>query len=567
MIRLSKPKKKYSSFVEPDEIFIDAKNLPKFDTQQFQGRLERPIAKTSIRFLGVFFVLMIVLFGVRLSILQIKNGHAFFEKSQNNRLDREPFFADRGIIYDRNDVLLAWNEANVNGDIFTHRSYIDQPGFSNLLGYVSYPSKDSNGFYWQSEFVGKDGLEKEYNDILNGQNGVRLTERDARGNILSQNIVNPPIAGSNLTLSIDSRVQEELYKNMKTVVQEANYQGGAGAIMDINTGELVALATYPEYSSAILSSGDDSKTINNYFQNKNKPFLNRPISGLYSPGSIIKPIIGLAALKEGVIDAKTKILAAGSISVPNPYAPGTETVFKDYNPNNGWIDLAHALSVSSNIYFYEVGGGYQSQKGIGIDNIGKYARLFGLGGVSGIDLPNEQEGTIPSPEWKAEMFNGDPWRIGDTYHTAIGQYGVQVTPIQMLRVVSAVASDGKLVTPHVVKNSPIVSMQPVDLPFTKDQFEAIHEGMRLSALSGTGHTLGTLSFKVATKTGTAQVGIHNEFINSWTMGFFPYDNPRYAFVVMMERGPVTNTIGSQLAARGTLDWMSVYTPEYTNPKE
>ncbi len=170
-------------------------------------------------------------------------------------------------------------------------------------------------------------------------------------------------------------------------------------------------------------------------------------------------------------------------------------------------------------------------------------------------------GTIPSPAWKDKNFPGDPWRIGDTYHTAIGQYRLQVTPINMLRAVAAIANDGRLLTPHIRKDDREMAEEiTIDMP--KENFQVVKEGMRQVVTGGTAQALDTLSVSVAAKSGTAQVGASNEFINSWIMGFFPYENPRYAFTVLSERGPATNTIGSLLALKNTLAWMETNTPEY-----
>ena len=154
----------------------------------------------------------------------------------------------------------------------------------------------------------------------------------------------------------------------------------------------------------------------------------------------------MGALTEGVIDPYKKILSTGSISIPNPYFPDQKTVFKDWKAH-GWTDMREAIAVSSDVYFYEIGGGFESQKGLGIVNIEKYAQLFGIGQKTGIDLPDEKGGIIPGPEWKIKNFKGEPWRIGDTYNTVIGQYGFQVTPLEMVRAISAIANYGTLVTP------------------------------------------------------------------------------------------------------------------------
>ncbi len=559
-------KKRYShAFVEPDEIFLDAKNLPQFDKQQFEGRIEQAISKQTLLVVQSVFLIIFCIFGFRLLYMQGLKGSSYFTQSQQNQLGREPIFAERGVIYDRNGTLLAWNEQPTTDEPFSRRAYIAQNGFGHLLGYVSYPSKDSSGNFWQTEFIGKDGIEKQYNEILSGQNGTRLIERDVHGKTTLSNQIYKPVPGENVTLSIDARLQANFADAIRGVMQQSGYKGGAGLIMDITTGELLAITSLPEYSSHVMSIGDDVERIRAYLRDINKPFLDRAVAGLYSPGSIVKPYMAMGALTEGVITPSTRIVSRGSITIPNPYDPSRPSVFKDYRPDNGIVDVRHALAYSSNIFFYNVGGGYQSQKGIGIDNIGKYFKMFGIGVPTNIDLPNEKSGTIPSPAWKAKYFPGDPWRVGDTYNTAIGQYGVQVTPVEMIRAVAAIANNGTLVSPHVRKGDTSFESQKQNLDLSKDYFQVVREGMRLVVTdpNGTAKALNSLPFKVAVKTGTAQVGVNNQFINAWATGFFPYDNPRYAFVVMMERGTDATAPGAAAVALNQLQWMAQNTPEYT----
>ena len=224
--------------------------------------------------------------------------------------------------------------------------------------------------------------------------------------------------------------------------------------------------------------------------------------------------------------------------------------------------MGQAIAVSSDVYFYIIGGGFAGQKGIGIANIEKYSRLFGIGEKTGIDLPDEKGGTIPSPGWKAKNFNGDIWRIGDTYHTAIGQYGFQVTPLEMVRAVSVIANYGKLVSPHLILGDKDMENKITLIDFKKEYYNTVQDGMRQCATYGTAVALNVPYVKVAAKTGTAQIGIAKNKVNSWVMGFFPYDNPKYAFTIMMEAGPSTNGVGASSIMRQLLDWMSINTPEY-----
>ena len=544
--------------MEPDEIFLDSKNLQNFDRQQFEGRIERPISKKTIWLLGILFLFIVGIFGVRLVYLQIEKGAEYFKRSQNNILEKTIIFTGRGIIYDRNKVELAWNKNS--GNQIPTRAYLS-PGFSHLLGYVSYPTADASGNFWQGDFQGKDGLEKEYNDSLKGVNGSKIIETDALGKIYSENIVDAPQQGADLTTTIDSRIQTELFTLIKNLSEAKNFTGGSGVIMNAQNGEIITTTSFPEYDSEILSLGKDATVINGYFTDKRKVFLDRDISGLYTPGSIVKPFFALGALNEKVIDPNTKILSTGSISIPNPYFPGQKSVFKDWRVN-GWVNMTQAIAVSCDVYFYEIGGGYQNQKGLGIANLEKYAELFGFGDKTGIDLPGEKEGIIPSPEWKILNFKGDPWRIGDTYHTAIGQYGFQVTPMEMARAVGAIANDGKLLTPHLVLNDAVKANQITTLNLNKSYFDIVQEGMREAVTTGTAISLNVPYVELAAKTGTAQLGVAKNKVNSWVIGFFPYENPKYAFAIMMEAGPNTNDIGASSVMRQLLDWMSVNTPEY-----
>lgn len=550
--------------IAPDEIFLDSKNLPDFDTQQFEGRLEKPISKNYFFAVGFFCVVCFSIFLYQSFTLQIAKGAEYLEKSENNTFLRHPIFTNRGIIYDRNKIALAWNSWDEkNEDQFESptRSYIKGGGFSHVLGYVSYPAKDDMGIYWREYFEGKDGIEKVYDEMLRGENGTRIIERNVKNEVQSENIISPPVDGQDVFLTIDYRVQQELYKNIKEMAESRTFTGGAGVVMDIQNGEILALTSYPEYDSEILSKGEDKDTIKNYLTDKRKVFLNRNLNGLYAPGSIVKPFIGYAALKEGVIDPLKKILSNGSISIPNPYFPDQKTVFKDHGVF-GYVNMAEAIAVSSDVYFYEVGGGYQNQKGIGISKIDEYMEMFGIGAKTGIDLLGEKEGVIPTPEWKKKTFKGDIWRVGDTYNSSIGQYGFQVTPVQMVRAVSSLANGGFLPTPHLYADHIDSKKQKEELKLDQNLMDTIHEGMRLAVTEGTATSLNIKSVEVAAKSGTAQVGLGNTNTNSWIIGFFPYKNPRYAFAVLMERGPKEASGNAPFVMSQTLQYMSISTPEY-----
>ncbi len=554
---------KLSQF-DPDEIFLDSKNLANFNQQQFEGRIEKPITRGSIFTVGIFFTFFVLIFLGQLIRLQIVQGESYFKRSENNTLDKTIIFAERGIIYDRNKQELAWNKKldpkQTNDSPFPERVY-KVPGFSHVLGYLSTPAKDEKGIYWQTDYTGKDGIEKVYDKRLQGENGSKIIEVDARNKVYSENIVNTPKRGADLITTLDSRLQGELYTLIKSHSEQHNFTGGAGVIMDIENGEVLVSTSFPEYDSQVLTDGKDKEKIKGYLTDKRKVFLDRTISGLYTPGSIVKPFFAFGALAEGIIDPYKEILSTGSISIPNPYVKGQDSVFKDWKVN-GWTDMSEAIAVSSDVYFYAIGGGYQDQKGLGIARLEKYARLFKIGEPTGIDIPDEKKGNIPSIEWKAKVFPGDPWRIGNTYHTSIGQYGFQVTPVEMVRATAALANRGLVVTPHFLLGEDKEIIDINNEQIKPEYYDRVLEGMREAVTIGTAASMNVPFVSVAAKTGTAQVGISKSKVNSWVIGFFPYEKPKYAFTIMMESGPAVGTVGAAPIMKQLLDWMSIYTPEY-----
>lgn len=543
--------------MDPDEVFIDSSNLPKFDTHQLEGHLEKAIPKYIIYLTGIAFFVITGIFLYQSFRLQVVKGEEYLNLSENNRLDYFPIFANRGTIKDRNGLEIAWNVPNSKSD-FSTRKYKDASGLGHLLGYIKYPAKDSSGNYYRQKFVGEDGVEKFMNKELNGSNGLKIVETNALGEVVSEGKIKEKKDGECITLSIDLKAQSALFDFIKKTGIDNGFKGGSGVIMDVNTGEIIALTSWPEYSPTVLAEGDDKQTINSYNTDPNKPFLNRAIGGLYTPGSVVKPFVALAALEENIISPNKEILSTGSISIPNPYYPDKSAVFKDWKAH-GLVNMREALAVSSNVYFYEIGGGYQNQKGLGIENIKKYMKMFGFESKTGIDLENEKEGVIPTPKWKAENFEDGIWRIGDTYHTTIGQYGFQTTPIQMARAISSIANGGILYQPFLKKDG---EKKGEDLPFSENNLNIVMDGMRLAVTEGIATGLNVSYVKIAAKTGTAERGGAENRVNSWIIGFFPYEDPKYAFAIVMEEGLFKNRIGGVYVMRQLLDWMRLNTPEY-----
>jgi penicillin-binding protein 2 len=554
-------RKRYKE-IDPEEIFIDSENLPEFDLQQFEGRLEKPISARAFPILGAVCGLIVIIFLFKFVDLQIVHGSFYKDRSENNKLKKILLIAPRGAIYSREGEPLAWNEKQNNDADFPLRKYTGLEGFSNLLGFIKYPAKDKSGFYYEEEFLPKDGAELYLNEMLAGKNGSELIETSASGNAVSQSVMEPIQNGEDAKLSIDSRVQNQFYKIIKNLVNQVDFQGGAGMIMDVDSGEMLAMVSYPQYDSAIMTEGKNADAIERYYKSSNNPFLNRTISGLYAPGSIVKPFLALAALQEKVITPEKIIVSTGQIELPNPYDASKPSIFKDWKVN-GPVDMRKAIAVSSDVYFYEIGGGFGSQKGLGIDNIKKYLGSFGFSKKTGFDSVKEAEGTLPDPAWKAKNFNGEIWRIGDTYNSAIGQYGTQITPIQAVRAVASIANGGILISPSILFTSTSTAINGTKVAIDAGNFDVVREGMRMGvAEGGTAAGLNTGAVEVAGKTGTAQLGLHNQFVNSWVIGFWPYNKPKYAFTVVMEKGPVANLMGGTFVMRTLLDWMAINTPEY-----
>lgn len=562
IINKFKKRKFISKDIDLDEVFLDSQNLPDYDRNQFEGRIEKPISKKAVSVIFIFFIIIFISFLIKIWNLQIVDGEHFSKISFENSLRHTLIFADRGIVYDRNHVPLIWNENTKEKSDFSLRKYIEKPGFANLLGYVKYPKKDSSGFYYSESFEGFGGVEQYFDEIISGKNGLKIVETNALMDVVGDNNIQEPVSGKTLSLSIDAELQEKLFSTIAGVVEQVGFKGGSGIVIDVKTGELLAITSYPEFDSNVLTEGIDKEKINSFLNDPNNRFLNRATKGLYSPGSILKPFVALGALNEGVVTANTEILSVKNMEVPNPYDPSNPSIFTDLKAH-GYVNVFKALAYSSNVYFYQVSGGYTptGQKGIGITKLEEYFKTFGFGDDIDDEFLGGQSGTIPNPKWKAENFDGDDWRLGDTYFTAIGQYGVQVSPIQIARAVSAIANGGKLIEPTIKLDDSVTILKNID-NIKKENFDIVQRGMRDAVLYGTAKGLNIPGAEIAAKTGTAELGVSKAKVNSSVIGFFPYQDPKYAFVVLMEQGSSTNMIGGVAVMRQVLDWISIYRPEY-----
>lgn len=423
------------------------------------------------------------------------------------------------------------------------RQYEEPFIFSHLLGYlgrVSTADLKKDPELLDFERIGKAGIEAVYEKELRGQPGQITILRNASMEILGQSYGEQPKNGNNLYLAVDKEFQEYLYNRLRSQVNGlGGERGGLAIAIDSDSGAVLALVSYPGFNINSFSEGISQENLNALLNSKNKPFFNRTITGLYNPGSTIKPIMAAAGLEEGIIDPNKKIETHGSISIPNPYDLEHPSIFVDWK-NHGYVNLFDAIARSSNVYFYTLGGGFGDISGLGINRIGSYLKKFGFDQLSGIDLTNEDFGFIPGPENK----KGDIWRIGDTYHVSIGQGDLLVTPIRLLIDLNSLVNGGRIVKPYLLQSVSdadgkiIKENKPEALleNFLKPETVAtIKQAMAqtVSSPQGTGYVLNDLPFTAGGKSGTAQIEANTK-VNALFFAFAPVDHPKISLLVLIE---------------------------------
>lgn len=429
---------------------------------------------------------------------------------------------------------------------------------SHVMGYLSklndeeLEEKRSQG-YLLSDNIGKTGVEKSYETELRGIYGRKKIEVNAAGQ--EQNIVaeEPPTPGKNLYLTIDAEAQNKMENLIKTFVANHGPHRISGIAMDPRNGEIIAMVSWPSFNNNLFSGGISQENYSNYINDKNRPLFNRAIGGNTPSGSIVKPVMAAAALEEKIVDARTTVQSNGSIHVGRWY-------FKDWKAGgHGTTNVTWALAWSVNTFFYYIGGGFQNFKGLGLDKMLEYMHKFNLGAKTGIDLPGETTGFLPTREWK-QTTRGEQWYIGDTYNLSIGQGDLLVTPLQASIWTSAVANNGTIVRPHVAMqiSGTDKNIQKLDFPPTKtnivssETLAIVRQGMRDCVLLGSCKLLQTLPFTSAGKTGTAQWS-SKEPEHAWFTAFAPYENPQIEVTILIEAGGQGSTVSMPIA-RDFLSW-------------
>lgn len=448
------------------------------------------------------------------------------------------------------------------------RTYPEGSFFSPVLGFtgeISEEELEDPDFanLPLGSIVGKEGIEKVYEQSLRGKKGKKLIEVDASGKTSSVLAEEKPISGKNLVLSIDAELQKKVGEILGAAVEKYGATGGVALIQNVDNGQVLSLISLPTFENELFTSGVNKDDYQKLLEDPLKPLFNRAISGFYPPGSTVKPMIATAALEENLISATTRISDQPQVIRIGVWQFPDWTVSWG-RPAHGILNVKEAIAQSCDIFFYKIGGGYEDVKGLGIDLIKKYYLLFGLGEKLGVDLSGEVAGLVPDPYWKEQVKN-EPWFLGNTYHVSIGQGDLLVTPLQILSLATTLANNGRVLKPRLVEkivDSKGNSLQEFSSQVLRENFislenlEIVKEGMRLAVTDGIIFPLRTAKVSVAAKTGTAEFGTPNargEFAtHAWVMGFAPYEDPKISFVVLLESGGKSNNAAE--VAREIVDY-------------
>jgi len=437
---------------------------------------------------------------------------------------------------------------------------------SHILGYVGkinsdeYSEKSESGYLF-NDVIGKSGIEKNYETLLRGKYGKKQIEVDSMGQekkIIAQIELQ---RGDNLILTLDSEMQLKLEQIIRNKLLEMNLTKAIGIIQNPNNGEVLAMVSLPSFDNNDFSQGISQEKYLELLNNEDNPLFNRAVSGEYPSGSTIKPVIAAAALEEGLINASKSFLSVGGIRI-------SQWFFPDWKAGgHGITDVRKALADSVNTFFYIIGGGYGDIEGLGVLRIKEYCERFGMSFKTGIDLPSESPGFIPDPDWKKEAKN-ERWYIGDTYHMAIGQGDLLVTPLQVNNFTAYFANGGTLYKPRLVKSiiDPETGQETQMLPeaisthaVSNENNNIVRQGMRQAITSGSGKYLNSLPVTSAGKTGTAQWGFEKK-PHAWFTSFAPYENPELVVTILIEEGEE----GSKAPVRVTYDFYRWYFSTYKN---
>lgn len=460
--------------------------------------------------------------------------------------------------------LKSVNEEALEIESGFRREYPKGSTYVSLIGYTGSVNSDdlkNDPNLSAQAVVGRAGIEGFYDKSLRGEAGSITQIRNAKGEVLSDPQVKEPTIGKPLHLTIDAEFQSYFVKRFEEGLRALGRTTGVGMAMNPQTGEVLALFNFPLYDNNIFSASGRNDEKREVLNSPLHPLFNRAVAGFYNPGSTIKPMVGVAALKEEVITPQREIFSPGYLDVPNPYDPEKPTRFLDWR-YQGLVDLGAAIAQSSNVYFYTVGGGFGDIKGLGISRLHDWWEKFGLGKASGIDITGEANGFLPNAEEK-EKKTGTPWLLGDTYNVSIGQGDLLLTPIQILNYISTIGNGGKLYRPFLNREMETKKIL-ADLSDLGPYIRQVQKGMIKAVESplGTAHLLADLPFQIGAKTGSAQVQ-NNAQENAFFVGYAPTGNPEIAILVLIEHSR-EGSLNTLPIAKDALKWYYEHRIERTS---
>jgi penicillin-binding protein 2 len=478
----------------------------------------------------------------------------------------------RPIVIERNverekALLVAQEGSALPGVVVEVESVRDYPYgllLSQVLGYLLPIPEEREQAYREEGYdpatdrIGSAGIEATYEDYLRGQKGERIVEEDVLGRVLR--VVEEraaPVPGDNVTLTINLGLQQAVDEALETGLGQAVSPRGVAIAMNPQTGEILAMVSRPTYDNNIFVQGVSQRDWERW-QDVHRPLINHAVSDAVPPGSVFKIVMASAALQERVLTRRTQLRCPGRIVVPNKYYPndpGQAQPFYCWNEaGHGVLDVVGGVAHSCDVFFYKTGGGFEETDfdGLGVERIAEYARLFGLGEPTGVELPAESGGLVPTSDWKRHTY-GESWSTGDTYNLSIGQGFLEVTPLQMLNAVNVVANGGTLYRPrivHHVTNAEGETTQPFEpeivrtVPISKEHLAVVREGMEGAVAYGTAARRGQIEgLRIGGKTGTAQfcddimcgVGFEQPE-HAWFTAFAPVEDPEISVVVFLYNG-------------------------------
>ena len=498
---------------------------------------------------------------------------------------------------EREEALIVAQEASnlpgVSVEVDSVRDYPYGPLLSQVLGYLlPIPEGQEEAYREQgydpaTDRVGTAGVEATYEGELKGTKGQQIVEEDVLGRVrrvVEERTASVP--GSNVYLTLDLELQEAADAAVRRGLGEALSPRGVAIAMNPQTGEILAMVSLPTYDNNIFVQGVSQSDWERW-QDPHRPLINHAVSDAVPPGSVFKVVVASAALQEGIATPATQLSCPGRIVVANKYYPndpGAAQPFYCWNKaGHGALDIVGGLKHSCDVFFYKIGGGFEETefKGLGVERIAEYARQFGLGEPTGVELPAESNALVPTSDWKRHTI-GESWTTGDTYNLSIGQGYLETTPLQMLNAVNVVANGGTLYTPQIVHHTtngegeieePFEPEVQRTVPVSREHLSLVRTGMEAVVADGTAAKRGQIEgMRIAGKTGTAQfcddimcgVGFEQPE-HAWYAAFAPVDEPEISVIVYLYNGGEGSVAAVPVAREILMHYFDVDQEDETSP--